>query len=131
MNTNLNNRLVTVVLLDGTEAQFTVRQLPVGEYKRAFSLIDDEIGLTALICGHDHLWANNLSPDGYETLFAAAQEVNAKGFFAWSKRRQQRDADQQAAILPALMKMSPEQIRTAVAAGMQSVSPTSSPKPRP
>jgi hypothetical protein len=127
-NTLFGGRLVKVTLMDESEAEFKVRQLPLGDYEKAFDLIDDEIALVALICGHPKSWADNLTPESYETLHAVAQEVNAKGFFAWSKRRQQRVAEQQKDILPLMMNLSPEQIKSAVATGMQLVSKPSSPK---
>lgn len=123
MNTKIETlsggRLVKVTLLDGSEAEFKIRQILIGEYDKAFTMLEDEIALTAFICGHPRAWANNLSPESYEALQAAAREVNAGGFFAWSTRRQQRIAEQQAALLPTLMKMTPEQITAAVQTGMR------------
>lgn len=127
--TLFGGRPVKVLLLDGTTAEFTVRQLNLGEYQRAMTLIEDEIALTALICGHDKKWADTLAPESYEALFTAAQEVNANGFFAFAARRQKRAADELQTMLPVLASMSPEAIQKAVQMGLNSQ--TTSPRPRP
>ena len=126
---------VKVILLDGSEAEFKVRQLTLGEYPKAKRFVDadDEIGLTAFICGHDAAWANNLLPESYEELHRIAEEVNAKGFFVWLPRQQQREATKQQAALQLVANWSPDQLKEAVKAGlqMQSTSPTGAPRPRP
>jgi hypothetical protein len=126
--TQFGGRLVKVILLDGSEAEFKVRQLPLGEYQRAMSLVEDEIALTALICGHEKKWADNLTPESYEQLFNVAQEVNANGFFAFAKRRQARAAEELQTMLPLLASMSPEAIQKAMQMGLNSQ--TTSPRPR-
>lgn len=128
--TLFGGRTVPVLQLDGAAAEVTVRQLPLGDYERAFALADDEIALTAFLCGQPKEWAYALAPESYERLQAAAQEVNAKGFFAWVGRRLQREQAQQQAMLAAMSSLPPDVLKAAIQAG-QSISPTSLPKPPP
>ncbi len=93
-----------------------VRQLPLRDYERAFKLFDDEVGLTALVCGKDKAWGMSLDPKSYEDLHAAAQEVNAGGFFAYAARRQD-------ALVRRINQVSPEMLR----AVMEKVSTASPP----
>lgn len=125
---------VKVILLDGSEAELKVRQLNIGDYAKAKRFVDadDEIGLTAFICGHDAAWANNLQPESYEELYRLAEEVNAKGFFGWLPRQLRREVTKQQAALQLVANWSPEQLKEAMKAGMQmqSTSPTGAPRPR-
>jgi len=94
--TNSNDTLfgarpITVKLLDGTELETKVRKLTLGEYQRAFPLFqaDDELGLTALICGEkgeSKTWLEKIHPDSYEALVATVSEVN-QSFFAYAARK--------------------------------------------
>lgn len=92
--TLFGGRSVSVIKADGTTETLTVRQLPLRDYEAAFKLSDDEQCLVALICGKDKSWLYGatpeaaITPESYEELLAAAQEVNAKGFFAYAERRQ-------------------------------------------
>src|ERR1022692_3142636 len=81
---------------DGSVQGIKVRQLRLGEYERAFALIEDEIAFTAFCCsgsgvspdpagtggGYERAWSLTLQPESYETLQLAAREVNEKGFFS-------------------------------------------------
>jgi hypothetical protein len=133
--TLLGGQTVKVTLLDESIAEFKVRQLLLGDYPIAKRFVDegDEIGLVAFICGHQKDWANNLAPESYEELYATAEVVNAKGFFAWLPRQQAREDKKQQAALQLVANWSPDQLKEAVKAGMQlqSTSPTGAPRPRP
>lgn len=146
-------RRLTARFNDGTTAEVRVRQLPLGDYERAFALLDDEIALTAFCCGLQtpdsrlqtcsRTWAAGgsadlsakqqahpgLTPDSYEELYAAAQEVNANGFFAWSARRRAREEQRAAAQIEAMAKLPPEALAEAMKFGA-STSPTGSPGSR-
>lgn len=111
-------RDVAVTLADGSPATFRVHQLKLSQYEAAFALLADEIALTALICGHDKAWADNLSQPGYEALFTAAQEANPS-FFAWSARRRQREEELQRAQIAAFSQLPPEVARAAAEAGLK------------
>lgn len=130
-NTTLfGGKKVLAQLIDGTAAEITVRQLPLGEYEKAFALFEDEIALVALICGQPKVWAEMLQPESYEALQAAAQEVNARGFFAWSARRQKRAEEIQQAQLLAFSQLPPDVMRAAMETGLKSPSPSGPPGPR-
>src|SRR5262245_39305627 len=56
-----------------TKEEIRVRQLPVGEYEKAYGLIDDEIALTGYFCSQAKAWAESLAPESYEAVHAAAR----------------------------------------------------------
>jgi len=126
LETLFGGRNVCVTLLDGTSAEFKVRQVPVAEYERAYALLDDEAALTAFICGHEKKWCDHLTPESYEALYAAAQEVNAKGFFARAARQRDHEREQQAQQNAMLSALPAEALETALKLVLESTSPTSS-----
>lgn len=87
METMFGGRVVKVVFEDNNTEEVKVRQLPLRDYDRAFAVIDDEIALTAHICGKSKDWALSLQPESYEALQEKAREVNGRGFFGWSERK--------------------------------------------
>lgn len=136
MNTTLlGGRPVKVNLLDGTEAEFKVRQLPLNEYEKGFAIADDEIALTALICGHPKEWAYNLQPESYEALYQAAKEVNERGFFASYRRHTEAALQREVAISAVVAQMPEEMRRTVMEAGAKAMASAtgrdSSSPPRP
>lgn len=105
MNTNetlFGGRLVGVKLVDGTDAEIKVRQIPLGEYQTGIKLTElgDEIGFVAFCTAPTSI--QNVQPESYELLHAAALEVNAKGFFSWKARRDSREQEKEATKLAAL-----------------------------
>ena len=137
-DTLFGGRAAQARYLDGTTEDLRVRQLPLGEYEAAFKLLEDEIALTARICGRDRAWADQLAPESYEALRLLAEEVNANGFFAWSARQVERLRDQQARAFEALAALPPEALEAAYRlglserpAGLPATSPTSWPTPAP
>lgn len=80
-------RTVAVEYADGSAQEWDVRQVQLGEYKRAFALIDDEFALAAHCTGRSvELIQTNLTPESYERLANAVREVNT-GFFAYVFRK--------------------------------------------
>lgn len=116
MNTDtlLGGRKINITFNDKTTREVTVRQITVGEYPGLFLKIDHEIALVATVCGIPPNEIGKVTPESYERLNAAVQEVNEKGFFAWSARQLQRAQKQMAALPPELVKQIME--RTASAA---------------
>lgn len=90
MNTLLNGVEVTVSKNDGSQEVVTVRQFKVKEYDSAFSKIDDEIGLVALAIDKPLDFVGEVSPESYEELQSKVREINEKGFFVYSSRKQER-----------------------------------------
>lgn len=113
-------RAITLKLLDGSSVETRVRQLSLKEYERAFTLLDDEIALTAFMCGDGHTkdFADNIAPESYEALYAVAQEVNAKGFFVWSERRVKKAQAEHERNLAMMEKLSPDVVKMAMDAGL-------------
>lgn len=141
-DTLMGGRDLTVAHADGSTETVHVRQLPLRDYERAWALLEDEIAWTAYcVAGPDgpagpprtRAWAESLTPASYEALYAAAREVNAQGFFAWSGRRQARLEAQQARALELLAQLPPEAQKLALEVGSRAAtSPTSPPtSPRP
>lgn len=160
--------MVAVTFNDGTAADVKVRQLPLAEYEKAFGLFNDEMGLTALIANQPKAWLiggpgsdvpglesgatqdsrlqtrdsqSGVTPESYEALRAAAEEVNQAGFFAWSARRSERERQAQAQMMHALAALPPDAIEQITQLGMAAgrnglvasaarTLPTSSPKRR-
>jgi hypothetical protein len=149
-NTNITlfgGRKATVKFNDGRTEEITVHQLKLRDYEAAFRKINDEIDLTAFICGKGKEWLTGAKEDGsdgivafsidgglvgYEELHACCREVNKLGFFVWSKRRVDREQAQMAEQLSIMAQMPPEMVRLTTEAGLtalklSSASPTSSP----
>ncbi len=103
---------VTVNLDDGSEVKVLVRQLPLRDYQAAYLKSEDEMALTALICGKSKDWlvgtknTPGVSPASYEELRVLSKEINTN-FFAYATRqhkefvnalvdkiRQEQEADQ-------------------------------------
>jgi hypothetical protein len=120
-DTLFDGRSVTVLFEDGNQGVVRVSQLRLSQYEKAFAKCDDEFEMLGLICGHDGAWAMTLQPESYEALLVIAQEVNAKGFFAYADRRHGQ-------LTRKLNSLSPQILAAATQAGTLS---TSSPRPRP
>lgn len=118
--TLFGGRMVAVTLLDGTTAEFKVRQLPLGEYEAAFKVRKKEMEFTALVCGHDLAWLNNVAPESYEVLRTAAREVNAKGFFSYATRQETLEGEQlgERIALDALRELTAEKVKAQIAAAL-------------
>lgn len=131
--TLFGGRLVAVTFNDGSTGEIKVRQLPLGEYERAFAVLDDEISLVALICGlkRDELVGtlstaspsssssnpSGVTPESYELLQVAAEEVNKNGFFVWSVRRTAKQDEKQGRMVEAMATLPPDVIKLALEVG--------------
>lgn len=129
--TLFGGRTIAVQYDDGHTEDVKVLQLPIGKYEKAFALLDDEIGLTALCCGKNRDWlcretpGQIVLPESYERLWAAIQEVNSAGFFEWSTRRAKAVAEKNSTMVAALAALPPDMIRMAVEKGLQANGSTS------
>lgn len=140
-DTLFGGRTVAAQLLTGETIEVRVRQFPLGDYERAFALFEDEIALTAFCCcptspagptspaSQTKEWAHTLTPESYEALHAAVEEVNAKGFFAWSARRKSREAALQQSMIAAMASLPPDALKLAIEAGARNTLPNLSPTP--
>lgn len=147
--TLFGGRLVTICLAGGQTEEVRVRQVPLADYEKGFTLLGDEMALTAFICGKPMNWltgepgtrnaepgtsvAAAVTPESYELLRTTAAEVNERGFFAWSARRAQREQETQARMVSAMATLPPETLKMALEAGAmgsaaRTTLPTLSPK---
>jgi hypothetical protein len=126
MDTLMKGRSVSVVLSDGATESVNVRQLPLGEYRKAMLVSDDEFKLVTFICGKHDSWIDKVNPESYETLRAVVQEVNEKGFFVYKAR-------QDGINIARINQLSPQAAEAAAKVGAASLSQNSSPGsvPRP
>jgi hypothetical protein len=141
-NTTLfGGRKAPVQFNDGRTEEITIRQLALRDYEKAFAVLDDEMALTALICGREKAWllgskedgSDGITTDCYEALQVHIQEVNAKGFFVWSRRRAAKARQQMQENAALMAAMPPEAMRAAIEAGTKPLptsSPASVPRPR-
>lgn len=118
---------ITVQHEDGGSEQLDLRPLPLRSYAAAVAALDDELTLVGILVGRDRAWVESLTPESYETLYAALERLNAKGFFAWSARQRARQEDAQRRTLEALAALPPEAVESVARLGQASISPTSLP----
>ena len=96
---------------DGVSVQVdTVRvnQLKLSQYEAAFAQLDNEFNLVSLACARPQGWAQTLTPESYEAVYALVQEVNAKGFFVYAERRQATLVRRLNSVTPQLLKAASE-----------------------
>ena len=77
---------------------FTVRQIKVKEYPRAFQLVDDEAGLMALACDHPKAVIEELLPECYEEVRKKMEDINKAGFFTFADRKMNQASKNLASI---------------------------------
>jgi hypothetical protein len=104
METLLGGRDVNVTNIKGETEAVKVHQLPIRKYEAGFLKVDDEIGLIAFICDKPKDWALDLQPESFEAVRQAAQEVNAKGFFAYAERKYQKSIQRLNSLSPEILK---------------------------
>src|SRR5689334_18664496 len=95
---------VEVMYEDDSSSEVFVRQLPLRDYESAFLKIDDEMEITALICGKDKAWVMTIQPESYEQLRKVALEVNEKGFFVYADRRKEELTRRVSSLSPDMLK---------------------------
>lgn len=119
METLLGGRTITVNKEDSSTEEVKVRQLPLREYEKAFLVYDDEFAFAALVCERSKEWAQTLSPESYEELASACQEVNAKGFFSYAQRQQKKLMDRLNSVKPEVLRMAVEKASNASPPGLR------------
>jgi hypothetical protein len=110
METIKGGREVAIMHEDGAPETVLVRQLPVSEYGSAFGKVDDEMALAALVCKRDAAWIASLTPESYEAVQTAMQEVNTGGFFAYSGRRNKMIIDRLNNVKPEVLRLAAESV---------------------
>ena len=106
-----------------------VLQLPIKQYRKMASLLEDEIGLVALYCGKllpggglDNAWAEQLTPASHQKVIEIGREINWDFFSSWvSRTRQTREAlkglpgaggmEETARIFDVIAKHNPELVK--------------------
>jgi hypothetical protein len=141
IQTLFGGQLETALHLDGSTTAVKVRQLCLGDYDRAFRFMDDEIAFTAFCCIDPEIeaakpkskdWALTLQPESYEVIHAAAESVNAKGFFVYADRRRVSEQQQQERLFMAMAALPPEALAEAMRQGARTLeSQMPLPRPRP
>ena len=128
----------TITYEGGNTEAIRIRQLRLGEYEAARLRINNEFDITGFCCSRsdaptkplDKQWVMTLLPESYEALRAKVREVNEKGFFTYSVRAAEEEAQMNMKWIKAAAELPPEVLADAIERG-KSASPTLSPKPRP
>lgn len=94
--------------------EFFVRQLQIENYPDVMPHIGNEVMLISKACEKNPEWLKSLTPESYEVLVAAVQEVNAKGFFTSAKRRLREYTDSLKDLPPEMLQAIQAQIKKAV-----------------
>jgi len=79
-----------VTYRDGRTETVRVNALSVRDFKIYLDKLDDESGRIEMATGKPDKWADILTPSAHEDILAAVEEMNDPGFFAWLRRRVQR-----------------------------------------
>lgn len=120
METLKAGRKITVTVDDtGASEEVVVRQLPVKDYQKAIAVADKEIELAAVVVAKPVAWVESLTPESYEELVVAMNEVNAKGFFTFAAREHDKLMRKLSGASPELLKMAAEKASTASAPGLR------------
>jgi hypothetical protein len=77
-------------MIDGSTEAVFVKQLPVRQLQAYLASIDDEPARIELVTGKPAGWADKLTNESHVELLAAAEGLNADTFFAWLRRRVER-----------------------------------------
>lgn len=83
-------REMTARMIDGTTEAVFLKQLPIRQLQRYLESIDDEAARIELVAGKPSGWADKLKVESHVELLAAAEGLNADTFFAWLRRRVER-----------------------------------------
>ncbi len=90
MTALLGGKKAVAKFRDGMNSEVTVRQLPVRLMPDYLRLIDDEPARLELVCALKPEEVDRLTPQSHDELVALVEEVNGEGFFAWLRRRVER-----------------------------------------
>lgn len=110
METLTGLQTIDVVFEDGKSSSVVISQLPLRSYEKAFIAMDDEIALTAIICGMERAAMLQMKPDSYEKVRKAAVEINESGFFAFARRRQEAVMTRLNNVKPELLQLVSEKL---------------------
>jgi len=90
LTTLLGGRQMAAAFRDGTTEVVNVRQLPVRLLPKYLATIDEEAERIELLTDKPAGWADKLTPASHLELLEAGEELNAEDFFAWLRRKVQR-----------------------------------------
>jgi len=90
MDTITGGRDITARLTNGTIEAVRLRQLPVRLLPKYLETIDDEPARIELVADKPKGWADGLTLASHEELLAASEALNSDTFFAWLRRRVER-----------------------------------------
>ena len=122
---------------DGSAETIRIRQLRLGEYEAGYRLREDEFSITAFCCSQSAApekpltkeWVMTLEPRSYETLQAKCREVNQEGFFVWSVRKADEEAEMNRKWIKGAADLPPAVLAAVIEQG-KSILRTQSPRPR-
>ena len=142
----LNAGIEAEVIYAAGNSEFVhIRQIPVRDYPKGFSLVENEAALVSfLVSGpapsgcasplpaagqylgfRPPLWAESLAPASYEHILARGREVNENGFFAYCGRQTTAAQEKLRVQIAAMAQLPPEVMKLAMEQGLRSTSPTS------
>lgn len=75
---------------DGTCETVKVRQLPIRLLPDYLKTVDDECARLELLCDKPAGWSDKLTQESHVDLLTAGEGLNNDSFFAWLRRRVQR-----------------------------------------
>jgi hypothetical protein len=90
METLIGGRDVVAKFLDGSTETVRIQQFKIRRMDEYLKTIDDEPARIELAADKPKGWADNLTPDSHTELLAATEGLNADTFFAWLRRRVER-----------------------------------------
>ena len=103
----------------GITEKVLVRQLPVKDYPKAIQATDNEMKLVAVICAKPQEWVGSLTPESYEAVVVAMNEVNEKGFFSYASREHDKLMKKLSGVSPELLKVAAEKALSVSAPGLR------------
>ena len=134
-----------IVYAAGNSEFIHIRQIPVKDYPKGFSLVENEAALASfLVSGpppagsatvypaagqyfgfRPPAWAESLAPESYELILARGREVNKNGFFAYCGRQSAAAQDRLRTQIAAMAQLPPDVMKLAMEQGLKSTSPIS------
>jgi hypothetical protein len=89
MDTLIGSKKITVKTISGQDIDLTVSQLTLKQYNEAAAFVDDEFKLASICCGVGIDTIYTVSPDDWDGVRLAVEEVN-KRFFDYTDRQQRK-----------------------------------------
>jgi non-ribosomal peptide synthetase component F len=78
---------VRVTHHDGSTGDVLVRQLPIRDFERWLTVMDDEPRVVELFTEHSEGWGDTLTPESLETVVTEGERLNRDFFERWLQRR--------------------------------------------